>query len=67
MKEEYTKLYNDLLSISVASTRKEQMAEDYVNKLYRLIETIATISDNKISSRNGNYKLKRKKLQMKKN
>ena len=32
---------HDLLSTSVASTQKEQMAEDYVNKPFRLIQTIA--------------------------
>ena len=31
----------DLLSTSVASTQKEQLAEDNVNKLFRLIEIIA--------------------------
>ena len=41
VKEVYTEFYKDLLSTSVASTQKEQMTEDYVNKLFRLIETIA--------------------------
>ena len=42
VKEVYTDFYKDLLiSTSVASTRKEQLAEDNVNKLFRLIEIIA--------------------------
>ena len=41
VKEVYTEFYKDLLSSSVASTQKEQMAEDNVNKLFRLIEIIA--------------------------
>ena len=41
VKEVYTKFYKDLLSTSVASTQKEQLAEDNVNKLFRLIEIIA--------------------------
>ena len=41
VKEVYTEFYKDLISTSVESTEKEQMAEDYVNKLFRLIETIA--------------------------
>ena len=40
-KEVYTYFYKDLLSTSVASTQKEHMSEDCVNKLFRLIETIA--------------------------
>ena len=40
-KEVYTEFYTDLLSTSVASTQKEQMAKDNVNKLFRLIEIIA--------------------------
>ena len=35
VKEVYTEFYMDLLSTSVASTQKEQMAEDNVNKLFR--------------------------------
>ena len=41
VKEVYTYFYKDLLSTSVASTQKEQLAEDNVNKLFRLIEIIA--------------------------
>ena len=41
VKRVYTEFYKDLLSTSVASTQKEQMAEDNVNKLFRLIEIIA--------------------------
>ena len=41
VKEVYTEFYKDLLSTSVASTQKEQLAEDNVNKLFRLIEIIA--------------------------
>ena len=41
MKKVYTEFYKDLLSTSVASTQKEQLAEDNVNKLFRLIEIIA--------------------------
>ena len=41
VKEEYTEFDKDLLSTSVASTQKEQLAEDNVNKLLRLIEIIA--------------------------
>ena len=37
VKEVYTEFYKDLLSTSVASTQKEQLAEDNVNKLFRLI------------------------------
>ena len=40
-KEVYTEFYKDLLSTFVASTQKKQMAEDYVKKLFRLIEIIA--------------------------
>ena len=40
VKEVYTEFYKDLLSTSVVSTQKEQMSEDYVNKLFRFIETI---------------------------
>ena len=36
--EMYTYFYKDLLS---TSTQKEQMAVDYVNKLFRLIEIIS--------------------------
>ena len=41
VKEVYTYLYKDILITSVASTQKEQMAEDNVNKQFRLIEIIA--------------------------
>ena len=41
VKEVYTEFYNDLLSTSIASTQKEQLAEGNVNKLFRLIEIIA--------------------------
>ena len=41
VKEVYTQFYKDLLSTSVASTQKEQLAEDNVNKLFTLIEIIA--------------------------
>ena len=41
VKEVYTEFYKDLLSTSVASTQKEKLAEDNVNKLFRLIEIIA--------------------------
>ena len=41
VKEVYTYFYKDILSTSVASTQKEQLAEDNVNKLFRLIELIA--------------------------
>ena len=56
VKEVYTEFYKDILSTSVASTQKEQLPEDNINKLFRLIEIIArksrTIRDNKRSSRN---------------
>ena len=41
VKEVYTEFYKDLFSTSLASTQKEQLAEDNVNKLFRLIEIIA--------------------------
>ena len=41
VKEVYTEVYKDILSTSVATTQKEQFAEDNVNKLFRLIEIIA--------------------------
>ena len=41
VKEVYTEFYKDLLSTLVASTQKEQLEEDNVNKLFRLIEIIA--------------------------
>ena len=41
VKEVYTELYKNLLSTSVASTQKEQLAEDNVNKRFRLIEILA--------------------------
>ena len=41
MKDVYTEFYNDLLITSVASTQQDHMAEDDVNKLFRLIETIS--------------------------
>ena len=41
VKEVYTDFYKDLLSTSVASTQKEQKAEDNVNKIFILIEIIA--------------------------
>ena len=37
----YTEFYKYLLSTSVAPAQKEQIAEDNVNKLFRLIEIIA--------------------------
>ena len=37
VKEVYTEFYKDLLSTSVASTQKEKLVEDNVNKLFRLI------------------------------
>ena len=43
MKEVYTEFSKDLFSTSVASTQKEQLAEDNVNKLFRLIEIIKNI------------------------
>ena len=41
VKEVYTEFYKDILSTSVASTQKVQLAEDNENKLFRLIEIIA--------------------------
>ena len=41
VKEVYTEFYKDLLNTSVASTQKEQLVEDNVNKLFRLIKIIA--------------------------
>ena len=41
VKEVYTEFYKDLLSTPVASTHREQLAEDNVNKLFGLIEIIA--------------------------
>ena len=71
VKEVYTELYNDLLSTSVASTQKEQMTEDYVNKLFRLIKAIAENQEpleiTKYLVKIAIKKLKRKKMQMKKN
>ena len=71
VKEVYTEFYKDLLSTSVASTQKEQLAEDNVNKLFRLIEIIAEnqepleITKDLVEITIKNFK--GKKLQMKKN
>ena len=43
VKEVYTEFYQDILSTSVASTQKEQMAEDYVNNIFRLVLDLLTI------------------------
>ena len=53
VKEVYTEFYKDLLSTSVASTQKEQLAEDNVNKLFNSRKS-RTIRDNKRSTRNRN-------------
>ena len=56
VKEVYTEFYKDLLSASEASTQKEQLAEDNVNKLIKINSSNSrksrTIRDNKRSSRN---------------
>ena len=65
VKKVYTTFYRDLLSTSVASTQKDQLAEDNINKLFRLIEIMAekqeTLAITKDLVEIAIKKLKRKK------